>query len=754
MTINPNADSISINSISYPILSQIQPELVSVFPDKQVIGDFSKESDPIASTWAISDQRLGILLEELDAEKPEHKYRSWWSTANGKFRGNITLPPLATLATAPTASAPTIVDATMEAQSALWVGEDGFDGTHVHAGSLALYIHITNGTQEATQLLTGYVPGCEYTFTIYLYQTHDVGVTTSKLGVNDGVSATYGTATTDVDGEVLLTVTKTLSVSATKCQLLLNTNQAAVGDGDAWWDSATSAMTAITVGTSTCECNFNGHYYRSYGRVLAKLNESTGASFDTLVYMPATITTLVGPINSTMLIFLGDAGQYYYMSTAEAFVVTTTAGGLNANKGQIWDGKAFKVNTTGTMLYAVTPNSATPSWTAADGGYSLSNLPSGSLQALEIYRDANGNDIMYAGTKYGLYAYDFANTKWIHSEVKMPGHTTSGAGLAVWHSSLYISGGLHVIRYTSGDIADITSMGLDQDDGLPTTRSGEIVKLIEGYDELYALVDSTYEGTGSRSLVMSYNGYGWHCEWEATADNKHMYSGSTSSTYADRLWFSTTDGVYWIALYAGIRKPKKISAYPYATSAVHISPWLDMNWANGSKIALKLYIKTSDCVAANETVTMTYRIDHATTALASTWTTGTTISSNGVTTFTFGSSAGIAFKSIQFKFALAGRGGAYSPNIEWFALAYLKNLTTAWGYRMTIDCTKTYNHKSPSQLLDGLVTAASATTLIPIGFRNDESGTETYYGKVHSMAGQVQSGMRKEGQYNVFIVVP
>ncbi|KKK76274.1 hypothetical protein LCGC14_2865300, partial [marine sediment metagenome] len=44
--------------------------------------------------------------------------------------------------------------------------------------------------------------------------------------------------------------------------------------------------------------------------------------------------------------------------------------------------------------------------------------------------------------------------------------------------------------------ATITSAGLNQRDGLPNEYIGEIMYLIEGYDEFYTLVDSTQDDVG------------------------------------------------------------------------------------------------------------------------------------------------------------------------------------------------------------------------------------------------------------------
>ncbi len=274
-----------------------------------------KELSMIQDDW-----RSGFGLEIYDSNDSKRYFSS--DGMDMRFRGIAIAGPTPTAITKPSASTPTITDADMELGSTAWVGEDSFDATHVHGGAQALYIS-TPGSQSATQVLTGYTPGAEYIVTCYVWQEYTLGAQVSKVGINDGVTTTYGATTAATGAWVQLTHTKTLSLNATQCTIELNTTHSVAGDGESWWDDAAISMTSLTIGVSSCAIDFNDHTYRSFGRVLSKLNETTGTSFTLVAYMPASITDLEVFSDNKLYIALGLSNAYWEMTTAEAFTENT-----------------------------------------------------------------------------------------------------------------------------------------------------------------------------------------------------------------------------------------------------------------------------------------------------------------------------------------------------------------------------------------------------------------------------------------------
>jgi len=458
---------------------------------------------------------------------------------------------------------------------------------------------------------------------------------------------------------------------------------------------------------------------------------------------------------TNLFILFGDSANYWAMDTSESFTETNVQ---SATFGIYWDSKVFKSDSTGVLSELTNPATSTPSVT----GKGSLPIPDNSLQTLFKYFDADGNDIIYAATNDGLWAHDYANSKWLQTALKTPNHATGGKGAIVWQDSAYISAGQQIHKYIAGTTASITKSGLDQDDGLPVSRNGEIVYLVEGYNEFYALLDSTYEGTTSRSQVLGWDGRGWQVWWEATADNKNMYTGLVSSVGSHNLWFTTTDGFYKIPLQKGTHNPKKVSGYTFAGSGYHMTPWFDAGTKAFQKLAVRLNVFTSDCTA-DEKITVYYRIDKGDTTLDldfTNWTklTNTTysdgITGDGQTQFTFGN-AGVLFYDIQF-YLVFGRqtDTTESPNLHGIAFSYDKmpDNKNAWDFTIT---TANQGRDTAKKLYDNLQTALDLKTLIPFTYRAGDDSTKTYYVEmVTPFYGFTPTGRNWEGEFHVELVEP
>lgn len=106
-------NEISLFGDFFPIVGPVQPVLASQFAQKQVIGDYSKDDELIASSWIVSDQRGGIGIKDmeeygLDGQQMDTD-RCWFSTAFLNIKGHRTLPRLVTATTNPTGSDPLIL---------------------------------------------------------------------------------------------------------------------------------------------------------------------------------------------------------------------------------------------------------------------------------------------------------------------------------------------------------------------------------------------------------------------------------------------------------------------------------------------------------------------------------------------------------------------------------------------------------------------------------------------------------------------
>ena len=224
---------------------------------------------------------------------------------------------------------------------------------------------------------------------------------------------------------------------------------------------------------------------------------------------------------------------------------------------------------------------------------------------------------------------------------------------------------------------------------------------------------------------------------------------SASSGYA--LYFDHDSLVYYIDLQRGIRNINKLPGdAKYASSGIHISPNFDAGSAIDSKTAVRRVYYTRG-MSANETLIAKYRINHIYTDLDTGWTTLGTITSDGKTTYAFGSSAGIEFDDIQFREDLA-RGSTNTKTPDYTAvLEYRKPATfNAWSF--IIDTSGRYDKQEPKEQEASLLAMAAAKLLQEFTFRADEDGSQTKYVFVHLFDYDTQTGNLHQSQYEVTVV--
>ncbi len=745
---------ISINSVKYPVVGLLRQSLL-VPPEKLVTGDYDENTDPNLSVWNMADFRGGMLCERITDSKQLN--RTWWSTCDTRFQGHILLPPLSVGITTPTFTG-TITNAGFEtgdppsSWTSLGVGTISRASDVVQAGtySLNLYINQNGDYGGAYQDLSWDTKYQNVTVTFTAYGCTDVSYGTGafSVGIDDGVTATYGSPDSSPSFSQV-TVTKTLAASASRLRLIVRGLGGAIEVRD--WRFDTCAVSYPTSTPVNMFVNYNGNLYAAGGQTLFKLNASTGATIGAVKTFSATITALTVSVDNYLYINLGDADEYWYMDTSGTFTETNA---LNGTSAVHWDDKYFTADSAGLIHYYTNPHTATP--TVNNNGQLA--VADNDLQRLLVYRDADGDQIIYGATKAGLWAHAYATAKWLQTDLVLPSHPTVGLGATVWRDGLFISSGLAVHKYTAGSVAAIKACGLEQDDGLPSLRAGEITAMWPGYNEVFAVVDSTYEGATSYSTVMGYNDTGWFNWWEADAVNYNMYAGIMSSVYTYRLWFTKGTTIYYIPLYRNLVNPTKLAgSYTYAAAGICITPWYDALWPGGGKIATKLTLKVTGA-SATETVVVKYRTDYSNTDLATGWTTLGTIAASGETTYTFGSAAGVAFKAIQFRFDLA-RGGTTtsSPDIRWAQFYFKKNTvgSGSWVYDVDVDCSQdAYDGRSAGQLIETARDAATSSTLVPISFETDDAGIQTVYGWVKGFQGSMQTGELREGVYTLSLIVP
>jgi hypothetical protein len=207
-----------------------------------------------------------------------------------------------------------------------------------------------------------------------------------------------------------------------------------------------------------------------------------------------------------------------------------------------------------------------------------------------------------------------------------------------------------------------------------------------------------------------------------------------------------------------IINPAQLANYEYSLSSTHETPWFDAQQTEVDKTALRFKIETSGC-SSTETVTVNYYLDYATTE----YTMGT-ITSNGVTTYTFndsdGNPVGKTFRSIKFKFSLARESGTTAaiikktPDVISYTLEYRKKLQAKWGHTVEVDINRDYKGNTPKQLRANLISAIESDTLVEFTFRDDDSSARNYYVDVASATNLESTGYDERGTSRISMVEP
>ena len=178
-------------------------------------------------------------------------------------------------------------------------------------------------------------------------------------------------------------------------------------------------------------------------------------------------------------------------------------------------------------------------------------------------------------------------------------------------------------------------------------------------------------------------------------------------------------------------------------------------------MALNLKIECQD-LSANETVLVQYATDYT-----ESYTTAVTLNSTtmgaaaGTYSYNFGSSAGIAYRSIKFKLTLS-RSSATTTGLEKFntpdvvslTLGWRKKLPAKWGHTVEVDLNNEYKGNNAKALRSNLISAIESTTLVEFTFRDDSGGARNYYVDVTSAQGLEFTGRDERGSTMISVVEP
>ena len=420
-------------------------------------------------------------------------------------------------------------------------------------------------------------------------------------------------------------------------------------------------------------------------------------------------------------------------------------------------------------------------------------LPDGYITGLFVARDASGEPIIYASTKKGLWAHDAMNSRFVETQLGLPFHPDAGKGSTRWRDSVYIPSGLGIYKYINGSSqAVVTITGPDKDDGLPSDKRGSIKHMSSTHNELLVAVDATtapnitsgdsipyqwasHQGSDvidadtGYSTILGYNELGWEAKWLSSTAGRGIDAIAVNNAYDDyRMWWGFNDRVYFMTMPSNIINPSEIANFAYAAgSATHETPWFNAGQSEVDKLALKAKVEVDDTTSdalddANDYV-RSVAVQYATNYSES-YTSLGTITTDGTTTYTFGSNLGTPFRAIKFKLTFTRTAGVNatdenqlkltSPDVVSTTLEFRKKLEAKWGHQVQLDLNKPYKGNTPQQLRANLVSAIESTTLVEFTFRDDDGGTRNYYVDVASATGLENTGYNEGGFSTISVVEP
>ena len=323
-------------------------------------------------------------------------------------------------------------------------------------------------------------------------------------------------------------------------------------------------------------------FYAADGDQVFPWSES-GATFGTA--LAGTISTVPAwrgvSWNGYQYIPLGNNGGFAYH---DGTTLTEDTSGIDVQRFIDWDNRLIAVTPDGVLHESFTSPATSGSFSSALAQINSSET----FKNVVNYTDRADNETVYVVTDRTVYAYDPLTQLLIRTRLQFPPHPDNGEGAAVWRpgEDLFVSAGLGVYRF---NLSAISPQGLDRDEGIPETYRGAIRDLCPEHNMLVAYLqgvltdeelasqniefdpgqidegDAFLAGMNSYSLLVGYNGFGWHPLWtspDAEGDPLWCSVSGAESTY--RLWWgygtATNDSCYTMLLPKDFANPRQLLA--------------------------------------------------------------------------------------------------------------------------------------------------------------------------------------------------
>ena len=548
------------------------------------------------------DWRSGFGLEVYDADEPKRYHYS--NNMDMRHRGMAICGPKATSVTMASGTdlSLLITNSGMENDSN-WTG-GAQSSTYKRTGTYSWKLGGAAATYAAYQDLA-YVAGQAYTFTCYA-RSDTGGGAVCTIAIDDGVDETESSSTTTTSF-VQISVTKTISASATRLRLILR----AVISSDTYYgyfDDAAGTVTLTTFsGAIKAIKDFNDDLYFGVGCVLAKLNTTTGTSLTPLVHLSQNITALEAFTDDNLYIAIGASNDFWYMDNATPSVFTEVAGGKAYFFGTVH-------SATPTLWKALLPRSIY-SATAPTTHVGWSGATTVDTSANNITQLLTFNNVLYVMKEdrpFYISSGPVVNTL---TNITKPIATTNGGKNSIeWQGKIYMPWGNTILEY---------------DDGTYTWRSpGEFGKSIADFagdvqalawDEqyLFAAVDNATKievMAGRLETISGTTSWVWHPISEITLDGAEMmfmHTVTISGVKKKRLWIASTlstDALNYLSMPLAYGDVANDANRKFQTGGFFYTPWLHGNFRGDKKAWIKLTLDMGNAYDATLYFSVYYQI--------------------------------------------------------------------------------------------------------------------------------------------------
>lgn len=550
-----------------------------------------------------TSHRSGFGLDVYDATDPERYLSS--TNMDLRFRNMAICGPKATaIATMPSKTAPAITDAGFE----IWAsGTDLTNWTEAKLGtnsaitqestikrsapySVKLWSDDLAGSyaQVTQALATTQIKGRRFTVTVYVQKTHAT-YSQCRVGISDGVDATvwsdYGGGTSSFTA---ISVTKTLSQTATQLQITCQANRGDGGEGGGYFDDI--SITRNSYGYPVVFEEFNSLLYLGFsGGLLAKM-DSDGDEFTGVYEFANGITDLEAFVGDKLYIALGGSNVYYYMSTAGAFTASTDTEGkadfFQKVEDTMW--KAIKPYTLMSATDPTNPGEGT-NWstttTVDTSTYNITDLIS------------DGSSLYIPKEDRCFYLDSAGAVKVLIDASKSITCSTSGKNSFAWNQTqiYYPCGTQSLIEYDAGAI---TWRSPSKYCTNLSAFNGRVQALAGDEEWLFAILDNgdyVEVLAGREETIDSTTKWIWHpiSQFALTG----CETAFVSSIFQKRLWIASTssaDKPYYIKLYTGYGNPTGDTNRYFQTGGHFITPWLHGEFRGDNKVWIKLTLTMED----------------------------------------------------------------------------------------------------------------------------------------------------------------